>query len=72
MPKVKSQSPCPLEMKPGISYFRIEDRFCKSKGWHQRLRSFFKNKATDGIVLAESSSSPAAEAIDCHKVIRVA
>lgn len=72
MRKVKSQSPCPSEMKPGISYFRIEDRFCKSKGWYQRLRSFLKTKATDGIVLAESSNRPATEGIDYHKVNRVA
>lgn len=71
MRKVKSQSPCPSETKPGISYFRIEDRFCKSKEWYQRLRSFFKNKTTDGTVLAESSNRPAAEGIDCHKVNHV-
>lgn len=72
MKKVKSQSPCPSEMKPGISYFRMEDRFCKSKGWYQRLRSFFKNKDTDGIILARSPNDPADEAIDCHKVNCVA
>lgn len=68
MRKVKSQSPCPSEMKPGIGYFRIEDRFCESKGWYQRLRSFFKTKATDGTVLAESSNYPAAELLIATKL----
>lgn len=62
------KSPCPSEIKSGFSYFRTEDRFCKSKKWYQRLRSFFKNEDTDGIILAKSSNNPADEAIYCSKL----
>lgn len=68
MRKVKSQSRCPSEIKPGISYFGIEDRICKLKGWHQRLRSFFKNEDTEETISVKSSNNPADGAIYGSKV----